>query len=118
MQLFWASHVCTNGDTILQEVAHWSLHLLWKAIWWREYECSRDGGKHIAEFDVTYFTLLLLKRSTFSSIGSFALKTFPNTVMGARCSHSMLAHSHLLAFVLQDSALKPLHAHMSVFHSV
>lgn len=70
----------------MQEAAHWSLDLLWKAPWWREYECSRDGGKHIADYDVTYFTLLLLRRSTFSSIGPFALKTFPNTVMGVRCS--------------------------------
>ena len=68
---------------LMQEVAHWSLDLLWKEHWWREYECSRDAGKHRSEHDVVYFTVILLKRSSFSSIGPFALKIFPNTVMGA-----------------------------------
>ena len=87
---------------LMQEVAHWSLDLLWKERWWREYECSRDAGKHRSEHDVVYFTVILLKRSSFSSIGPFALKIFPNTVMGARlqCKLHLIAltslHSHLV----------------------
>ena len=67
---------------LMKEVAHWSLDLLWKEHWWREYECSRNAGKHRSEDDVVYFTVILLRRSSFSCIGPFALKIFPNTVMG------------------------------------
>ena len=51
---------------------------------------------------MVYFTVILLKRSSFSSIGPFALKIFPNTVMGARlqCKLHLIAltslHSHLV----------------------
>ena len=80
---------------LMQEVAHWSLDLLWKERWWREYECSRDAGKHRSEHDVVYFTVILLRRSSFSSIGPFALKIYPNTVMG----QNFYRQPHLMALI-------------------
>ena len=70
------------SQTLWQEAQQWTLDLLWKAPWWRKYTWSRDPAKHRAEQDAEYITVLALKSSSFSSVGPFALKEFPNTVMG------------------------------------
>ncbi len=77
----------------LQEVQQGTLDLLWKATWWREYAWSRDPAKHRAEEDVEYFTVLALKRSSFSNVGAFALKEFPNTVMRTSSRRTLLSQS-------------------------
>ena len=79
-----------------QEAQQWTLDRLWKASWWQRYVWSRDPAKHRAEQDVEYFTVLALKRSSFSNVGAFALKEFPNTVMGTSSRHAhSLTHTTL-----------------------
>ena len=80
------------SQMLWQEAQQWTLDLLWKAPWWRKYTWSRDPAKHRAEQDAEYFTVLALKSSSFSSVGPFALKEFPNTVMGDLTRHALPLH--------------------------
>ncbi len=61
-----------------------SLDSFSRAPWWSSYACNINARKHRKATEVPGGLLLLLKRSTFSSISHYVFRGFPNTVMGAR----------------------------------
>ncbi|KAK9915791.1 hypothetical protein WJX75_004154 [Coccomyxa subellipsoidea] len=65
----------------LQEVTRVTMEQLSETLWWKCYHRSRDVRK-VQEGQEWYFTLLLLKASTFDLESSFLEKLFPNTIMG------------------------------------
>ena len=74
----------------MQEVEWSSLDTFAQWDWWERYACNVDARRHRRHADADYYVLLLLKRSTFSSISRYAFRGFPNTVMGPLCPCSSM----------------------------
>ncbi|CAL8470002.1 g9544 [Coccomyxa elongata] len=80
-----------------QEVTQVTLEQLSQQSWWGMYHRSRETTRKVRQDEEWYFTVLLLKASTFQLVSYFLEKIFPNTIMG-RCLLAVQAEAYGSSF--------------------